>query len=958
MDSTLSLAIKSCVSPRSKTHRIVLPEHTAVDLARPYSMKGWILVDRCHHPQAVQLAALHRAGWATISVSVSSPSPLAMHPHRMEDILTHLQKHGFLTKHPVGIWGGPISLSQAAYVEAILEDRVAGYVIQGSAASIMHFDGPSMHAPTLFMLHGGSQRMLQAFPGWLRSRFPNHSQWIYTPASLERHEELAVTLSHWFSHTAIHPSLAPFTRTQRSRTFFLPHKRRRAAFALVALGASFVLPAATASETPLLSTEWILDSGEAFAVSTGFSSGALTLTGDGADDTITVGVNGSGNVTLNGAEILDGSSNPIAASSVTSISVNGGAGADTINLSAVTSTDFTGSPTVTVVGETGSDSIVGSALNDSIAGGDGNDTLDGGSGNDTLSGNAGNDSIVGGAGTNRLSESGDVNFDLDDTLLTGLGTDTLSNILEAVLTGGSSANSLDASGFSNLVSLFGGAGNDTLLGGSNNDSLDGGSGTDSLSGNDGNDTLSGGANDDTLVGGNGTDRILESFSSSDTAALTSSGFFSSLGNDGHTGVEGAHITGSEFNDAIFATNFGGSVSIFGGSGNDTIEGTANADLLQGGPGTDSLTGNNGNDTLLGEAGNDTLLGGEGVDSLLGGSDTDSLLGGNGNDILKDFGNLGNILNGEAGADVITHDVIDVFAAVLSDDHVEDAVGHLVSDTNSLAAAFKMSSKGTSTGPTLTGGAGNDTITTKGLDVTQTVDGSDDTDQLIVDADGAGVTDTGSQVQVTGKQAISYSNIESVSLLNALPVELVLFEAKRSGRTVQLIWQTQSESGNAGFDIQHRAEMDNSLFSPWVTQGFVEGAGTTTAPQSYHFDVPDVLPGRHRFRLKQIDFDGTVAFSPEVEVNIEVPDAYLIGTPYPNPFRQTTAVTVALPHTQQVRIVVYNAVGQLIERVHEGPLTGNRTYPFELDGSAWASGLYVLEVQGEAFRTTRSFVRIP
>src|SRR5262249_51671890 len=114
-----------------------------------------------------------------------------------------------------------------------------------------------------------------------------------------------------------------------------------------------------------------------------------------------------------------------------------------------------------------------------------------------LTGSLGNDSLVGGTATDRLIESGNVNFTLTNTSLVGLGTDTLSGIEQASLTGGSGNNTLNASAFTaGPVTLDGGTGNDSLVGGSGNDSLLGGDGADTLKGGAGNDTISGGAGAD------------------------------------------------------------------------------------------------------------------------------------------------------------------------------------------------------------------------------------------------------------------------------------------------------------------------------------------------------------------------------------------------------------------------------------------------------------------------------
>ncbi len=129
----------------------------------------------------------------------------------------------------------------------------------------------------------------------------------------------------------------------------------------------------------------------------------------------------------------------------------------------------------------------------------GNDTLKGGSRHDYLYGGQGDDSIDGGKGYDTLRETADVNFTLTDSQLIGNGTDNLANIERAILSGGNSANTIDASGFSGSVYIYGRGGNDILLGGSNNDYLKGDNGDDLINGGAGSDRLYGGSGKDTFV---------------------------------------------------------------------------------------------------------------------------------------------------------------------------------------------------------------------------------------------------------------------------------------------------------------------------------------------------------------------------------------------------------------------------------------------------------------------------
>ena len=70
----------------------------------------------------------------------------------------------------------------------------------------------------------------------------------------------------------------------------------------------------------------------------------------------------------------------------------------------------------------------------------------------------------------------------------------------------------------------------------------------------------------------------------------------------------------------------------------------------------------------------------------------------------------------------------------------------------------------------------------------------------------------------------------------------------------LTWQTAHETNNAGFAVERRPA---DAPGAWTEVGFVDGAGTTTEPQTaYRFRARQVGYGQHAFRLRQVDFDGT------------------------------------------------------------------------------------------------------
>lgn len=96
---------------------------------------------------------------------------------------------------------------------------------------------------------------------------------------------------------------------------------------------------------------------------------------------------------------------------------------------------------------------------------------------------------------------------------------------------------------------------------------------------------------------------------------------------------------------------------------------------------------------------------------------------------------------------------------------------------------------------------------------------------------------------------------SVTGAVVLPVSLTGFTATANGNSVLLRWNTQQESNNRGFAIQHSADGQQ-----WTDIGFVAGAGNSSTPLSYTFTHNTPLNGLNYYRLAQQDFDGQTSLS--------------------------------------------------------------------------------------------------
>ena len=321
------------------------------------------------------------------------------------------------------------------------------------------------------------------------------------------------------------------------------------------------------------------------AISIDLSGGVMTIKGTPSDDPIAV--------TCNGLKVKVGADTTSwDCSAVDSLVIRGGAGNDTLDVSGVSIGNFTTLTDVSLYGGDGYDGLTGWT---------GPEILDGGKLGDTLVASYGNDTLIGGSddGWDYLQVLADVNLTITDTSMTGLGTDSLQSIEGLDVTGGPSANIIDASGFSSWAYLRGEGGNDTITGGPYGMALVGGPGGDTLIGGPRRDDLTGddevSVGNDTLIGGGGRDTVSASLPASMVLTDTS---MTGSGTDSLESVEEANLETRANGLTLDASAFSGPVAFRGSPGNDALLGGSGDDFFNGVDGTDLLDGNGGTDQAL------------------------------------------------------------------------------------------------------------------------------------------------------------------------------------------------------------------------------------------------------------------------------------------------------------------------------------------------------------------------
>jgi len=174
---------------------------------------------------------------------------------------------------------------------------------------------------------------------------------------------------------------------------------------------------------------------------------------------------------------------------------------------------------------------------------------------------------------------------------------------------------------------------------------------------------------------------------------------------------------------------------------------------------------------------------------------------------------------------------------------------------------------------------------------------------------------------------------------SLPVELSDFRADPHAQGVLLRWQTESESQNHYFQIEHST--GGAHFSPI---GRVEGYGNSAQTRYYSFLHQNPPAGLNYYRLRQVDFDETAHYSPIVSVRITGKGAITLT---PNPASDYFQIRGLGDATTRVRLS--DAEGRLL---WEGE--GREGEPVDL--AAFPRGYYFVEIQSGPARQTIRVVK--
>ncbi len=223
--------------------------------------------------------------------------------------------------------------------------------------------------------------------------------------------------------------------------------------------------------------------------------------------------------------------------------------------------------------------------------------------------------------------------------------------------------------------------------------------------------------------------------------------------------------------------------------------------------------------------------------------------------------------------------------------------------------------------------------------TLTVDfGSGSTD--VVSYTGSdGACGDGATVQFDADGNPTYFN--SSNCVYPLPISLLHFNGVLDNGNVNLSWGTASERNNDYFVIEK--SLDGINFN---AIGEVKGAGNSATQQLYAFEDMNYKVLAY-YRLKQVDFDGSVTYSDLRSIKIDGSGSLV--KIYPNP--TVSQLVIESNNLSIDRIKIYNTLGQNMSANYHYTEIG--TDKLKLNVSSLPAGVYYVVVNSEVIRFTKS-----
>ena len=165
----------------------------------------------------------------------------------------------------------------------------------------------------------------------------------------------------------------------------------------------------------------------------------------------------------------------------------------------------------------------------------------------------------------------------------------------------------------------------------------------------------------------------------------------------------------------------------------------------------------------------------------------------------------------------------------------------------------------------------------------------------------------------------------------LPIKLISFNALKDNGKVFIAWQTSNETNNKSYTVERSSD---GIHYQVIT--VITGNKNSTTVQNYSTYDFTPLEGVSYYRLKQMDYDGSISYSSISVISFETRREWSV---YPNPSTDgSITITSDFAEADILTVTVTDVTGN-IDRMYT-----SETYKQKLEVNGLSSGLYVISIQ--------------
>jgi hypothetical protein len=178
----------------------------------------------------------------------------------------------------------------------------------------------------------------------------------------------------------------------------------------------------------------------------------------------------------------------------------------------------------------------------------------------------------------------------------------------------------------------------------------------------------------------------------------------------------------------------------------------------------------------------------------------------------------------------------------------------------------------------------------------------------------------------------------------LPVILNTFDAVcLPNKTTSITWSTERETNNDYFEVEKSING-----SDWKLVTKVFSSGNTVSEKSYQ--VIDAQGGAAQYRLKQVDRNGKVIYSPTVRTTCEGRNIFV--TLYPVPAKDVVTLIVGSDKSIKTNLQVFDTKGRMLINMPVSITSG--TNNFKLEVHSLPAGEYILKGSNTNLEISKRF----